>query len=91
LENIQLKLLFERLGHESRAVLWVGSRFPHKASSLQPGNNKPCVPLAEVTLVLQDASRDGPTQAGAQLSENRLKTAGDLLDQVISQLTEELC
>lgn len=90
MENIQLKLLFERLRHESWAVLRVRSRFTHKASSLQSGNNKPWVPLAEVSLVLQDAFRDGPTHAGAQLAGNSPKTPHIHLHHVISQLPEEL-
>lgn len=91
MENVQLKLLFETTGHESQGVLWVRSRFIHKESSLQSGNSKPWVPLAEESLVLQEASRDGSTGAGAQLAGNSLKTPLIRLHQVISQLLKELC
>ena len=90
MENIQLKLLLEILRHESWGVLQVRSRFTHKASSLQSGSNKPWVPLAEVSLVLQDAFRDGPTWAGTQLAGNSLKIPLIHLHQVIPQLPKEL-
>lgn len=83
MENIQLKLLFEGLRHES----WVSSRFTHKAPSLQPGNNTPQVPLADMGLVLQDVFRAGSNQAaGRGQPENTLVH----LHPVVSQLPEEL-